>query len=219
MTSRRVAAWNGAVGDRELIERCTRGERRAWSELVRKYDRRLLCIFSREARGFPGLDPTDLRQELWAKLIEKGALARLRLERAGALDAFLAQVALRLALDHRRRREDAGCLAGAAPPFADPEAEAMRAEGGRQLGAALGRVVRGSRRDFRVLSVHLREGLGPTEIARTDVGLSAKGVASLLRRALPRLAFEMAAMSEMEIERPLAARGPGRANGVRRRTP
>src|SRR3954466_7103907 len=34
--------WNGAVGDRELIERCTRGERRAWSELVRKYDRRLL---------------------------------------------------------------------------------------------------------------------------------------------------------------------------------
>jgi len=147
------------------------------------------------------------------KLIDKGALARLRLERAGALDAFLARVALRVALDHRRRRELATCAAGFTDPLANPEAEAMRAEEGRQLGAALRRVGRRSGRDFRVLSAYLRDGLGPTEIARSGVGLGAKGVASLLHRALPRLA------SEMEIARPPAARGPGRAGGVRGRTP
>ena len=206
-------AWNGAMGDRELIERCTRGERRAWSELVRRYDRRLLCIFSREVQRFPGLDPADLRQELWVKLVEKGSLARLRLERAGALDAFLAQVALRLVLDLRRRREVAPCAAQMRHPSADPEAEAMRAQEHRKVDAALRRIVRGSRRDFRVLSAWLRDGLGPTEIARTDVGLSAKGVASLLHRALPRLA------AEMEIGRPPAARRPGRASGIRPGTP
>jgi DNA-directed RNA polymerase specialized sigma24 family protein len=201
------------VGDPELIERCQRGERRAWSELVRKHDRRLLSVLSRAVRGAPGLDPADLRQELWARLVEKGALARLRLERAGALEAFLTQVALRLALDRRRRREGAPCAAQMPHPFADPEAEAMRAQERRQLGAALRRVVRGSRRDFRVLSAYLRNGLGPTEIARFETSLSPKGIASLLHRALPRLA------AEMEIERQPAARATGRANGVRRRTP
>ena len=212
MTSRGAPGWNGAVGDRELIDRCTRGERPAWSELFHKFDRRLLQILSRVARGSPGLDPADLQQELWVKLIEKGALARLRLERAGALDAFLARVAVRVALDHRRR-ELATCAAAFTDPSPNPESEAMRAEERRQLGAALLRVVRGSRRDFRVLTAYLRDGLGPTEIARSGIGLGAKGVASLLHRTLPRLA------SEMEIARPPGARGPGRASGIRPGTP
>jgi DNA-directed RNA polymerase specialized sigma24 family protein len=202
------------VGDRELIERCTRGERRAWSELFRKFDRRLLRIFSGAARGSPGLDPADLRQELWAKLVEKGALARLRLERAGALDAFLTQVALRVALDHRRRRLEVAPFADeTACSWSDPEAEAIKAQERRQFRAALRRAVRGSRRDFRVLCAYLRDGLGPTDIARSGIGLSAKGVASLLHRALPRLA------SEMEIGRPLAARAARRASGIRPRMP
>jgi len=64
------------------------------------------------------------------KLVEKGSLARLRLERAGALDAFLAQVALRLVLDLRRRREVAPCAAQMRHPSADPEAEATPRCGG-----------------------------------------------------------------------------------------
>jgi RNA polymerase sigma factor (sigma-70 family) len=209
MTASVVAAWNGCVSDRELIERCTRGGRRAWSELVRKYDRRLLPVLARAARGSAGLDPADLRQELWVKLVEKGALARLRLERAGALDAFLTQVALRVTLDHRRRRAPplAGEMAHRSP---DPEAEAIEKQELRQLAAALGRR---SQRDFQVLRAYLAEGLGPTEIARSGVGLTPKGVASLLHRALPRLA------TEMGIGRPPAARASGRASGVRTRTP
>ena len=93
----------------------------------------------------------------------------------------------------------------------DPEAELVRAEERRQLAAALGRVVRGSRRDFLILRSHLRDGLGATEIARSGVGLTAKGVSSLLHRALPRFAAQLG--------RPPASRGPGRAGGIRRRTP
>jgi RNA polymerase sigma factor (sigma-70 family) len=213
MASNGAQARNGGVGDRELIERCTRGERRAWTELFRKYDRRLLRILSRAALGCPGLDPADLLQDLWLKLLEKGALARLRLERAGALDAFLTQVALRVALDQRRRREVPLPGPDMAHPPSDPEAEAMHAQESRQLGAALARAGRGCQRDFLVLCAYLRDGLGPTEIARSGIGLTAKGVASLLHRALPRLA------SELEIERPPVARAPRRASGVDRRTP
>jgi RNA polymerase sigma factor (sigma-70 family) len=173
-----------------------------------------LRILSGAARGSPGLDPADLRQELWAKLVEKGALARLRLERAGALDSFLTQVALRVALDHRRRRlEVAPFAAEMACSSSDPEAEAMKAQERRRFRAALRRAVRGSRRDFRVLRAYLRDGLGPTDIARSGIGLSAKGVASLLHRALPRLA------SELEIARPPVARAPRRASGIRPRMP
>ena len=197
------------MGDRELVERCARGERAAWSELFRKHDRRLLRVFSRAAGPSTGVDPADLRQDLWVKLVEKGALGHLRLERAGSLAAFLTRVALRVAFDHRRRRRDvtpAG-VERAAP--SNPEAEAMQGEELRRLAAALRRVIRGSQRDFDVLSAHLAHDLGPAEIARSGVGLSAKGVASVLHRALPRLA------AEVQTERLPVARARGRASGIR----
>ena len=89
----------------------------------------------------------------------------------------------------------------------------MRVQAHRHLQAALRRVFPGSRRDFRVVRAYLRDDMGPTEIARSGIGLSAKGVASLLHRALPRL------VSEMKIGRPLAARGRGRSSGMQPRTP
>ena len=196
----------GAMRDREIVERCKRGDRLAWAELFRKQDRRLLQIFARSARG---ADAVDLRQQVWLKLVEKGALARLRLERDGALDAFFAQVARRVALDHRLEP-------GPAPPevvsgVRDPEAEAVRAEERQQLAAALCRVARGSRRDFHILRSHLLDGLGATEIAGMSLGLTPKGISSLLNRALPRVAAELG--------RQAASRAPGRAGGIRRRTP
>ena len=194
-----------AMRDREIVERCKRGDRLAWAELFRKQDRRLSRIFARVAPT----DHADLRQHVWLKLIEKGALSGLRLERDGALDAFFAQVARRVALDHRR--ELAPALPEGMNGAPDPEAEVVRAEERRHLAAALCRVARGSRRDFRILRSHLLDGRGATEIASTGVGLTAKGVSSLLNRALPRLAAELG--------RPPASRAPGRAGGIRRGTP
>jgi DNA-directed RNA polymerase specialized sigma24 family protein len=171
-----------------------------------------LRVLSRAGPRSAGVDPADLRQELWVKLVEKGALGRLRLQRAGSLDAFLTRVALRVAVDHRPR-PDRTPAAVEGPDPSNPEAEAMQAEELRRLAAALGRVARGSQRDFEVLSAHLARDLGPAEIARSGVGLSAKGVASLLHRALPRLA------AEMKIERLPVGRARRRASGVRREAP
>jgi RNA polymerase sigma factor (sigma-70 family) len=195
------------MGDRDLIERCVRGDRRAWSELFRRYDAKILRA--------PGPDADDLRQEVWARLVEKGALSRLRLERPGALDAWFARVAVRTAVDHQRRRR-------ARPPeepfdvepphgSLDPEGAAMRAEEVRALSAAIDRTL--GNRDRSVLRLHLVEGLGPGEIAASGLGLSSKGVASLLRRALSRLAPEVAR------GRPPEASESRRAAGICRRGP
>src|SRR5256885_3807438 len=142
-----LGTWNGAMRDRKLVDLCTRGDRRAWAELFRKQDRRLRRILARAGRGDGGLDAADLRQEGWLRLIEKRALGRPRLERDGALDAFFAQVARRVALDHQRQHEPAPLAALPAPRPPDPEAEALRAEERRELNAALSRVVGGSGRD------------------------------------------------------------------------
>jgi len=148
-------------------------------------------------------------------LIEKSALSRLRLERTGALDAWFARVAVRVAVDQQRRRP-------ARPPeepfhiearesSLDPEMAAIRAEERRAISAAIDRTARN--RDLRVLRLHLVDGMGPTEIAASGIGLSPKGVASLLRRTVSRLAPEVAR------GRPPEASESRRAAGNRRRGP
>jgi len=179
-------AWNGTMGDRELVERCLRGDRRAWSELFQRYDAKI------PRAGGP--DAADLRQEVWTRLVKKSALSRLRLQRPGALDAWFARVAVRVAIDRERRRR-------ARPPeepldvearesSLDPEMAAIRAEEMRAVSAAIGRTARN--RDLRVLRLHFVDGLGPAQIAASGIGLSPKGVASLLRRTVSRLAPEVA---------------------------
>ncbi|MFL5440998.1 MAG: RNA polymerase sigma factor [Myxococcales bacterium] len=198
-----AAAWNGTMGDRDLVDRCVRGDRRAWSELFRRYEAKILPA------------DEDLRQEVWARLIEKNALSRLRLERSGALDAWFARVAVRVAVDQQRHRR-------ARPreePFhiepressLDPEMAAMRAEERRAISGAIDRTARN--RDLMVLRLHLVDGMGPTEIAASGIGLSPKGVASLLRRTVSRLAPEVAR------GRPPEASESRRAAGNRRRGP
>ena len=195
------------MGDRDLVERCVQGDRRAWSELFQRYDAKIVRA--------GGPDAADLRQDVWARLVEKSALSRLRLERAGALDAWFARVAVRTAVDHQRRR----C---ARPPeesldvepresSLDPEMAAIRAEQMLAVSAAIDRTARN--RDLGVLRLHFVDGLGPTEIAASGIGLSPKGVASLLRRTVSRLAPEVAR------GRPPEASESRRAAGNRRRGP
>jgi RNA polymerase sigma factor (sigma-70 family) len=215
MTNGTAAAWNGAMGDRELVERCLRRDRRAWAELFHRYDRRLARVLARAAGS--GLDPADLRQEVWAKLFENDLLARLRLERPGALDAFMRRVALRVAVDaarHRRARlfEVDARLSG---QVLDPEAAAMNAQQLRHLAAALQRTAAApvAARNLRILRSYLVEGRAPAQIAGSGAGLTAKGVASLVRRALRK------AIDEVASERPPAGKAKGRAAGIRPRTP
>jgi RNA polymerase sigma factor (sigma-70 family) len=194
------------MGDRDLVERCLRGDRRAWSELFQRYDAKI------PPAGGP--DAADLRQEVWTRLLKKSALSRLRLQRPGALDAWFARVAVRVAVDQGRRRR-------ARPPeepfvearesSLDPEMAAIRAEEMRAVSAAIDRTAKN--RALRVLRLHFVDGLGPAEIAASGIGLSPKGVASLLRRTVSRLAPEVAR------GRPPETSESRRAAGNRRRCP
>jgi RNA polymerase sigma factor (sigma-70 family) len=89
--------------DERLIERCRRGDARAWAAIVRRYERLVYAV----ARGYR-LDPEDLAdvfQEVFAALVR--GLPRLR--DARTLCRWLSRTTDRLALATalRRRRERA----------------------------------------------------------------------------------------------------------------
>jgi RNA polymerase sigma factor (sigma-70 family) len=186
----------GAFSERDLAAACARGERRAWAELLRRYDGKVRSALRRA--GAPE-DAEDLRQDVWARLLanDRAALRRFRADRSGSLQVFIGQVARRVAIDHGRARRlrPQGCggpepaaLASSTPSPFEQLRSAARA---RRLSAALDAVAGAAGhpgRDRDILRLHFEEGYLPAEIAGMDLGLSARGIESLLRRARQKLA-------------------------------
>ncbi|MBS2025375.1 MAG: RNA polymerase sigma factor [Deltaproteobacteria bacterium] len=186
------------TSERELATACADGQRQAWSELIRRHSRRVTLVLVRTLPGASLSELDDVRQEVWTRLLlnDRAALRGLRFELEGSLAAYLAQVALRVAIDHGRRRAvrlQPGEGLEAAMPIAHPQAsqenrvidEDLR----RRVSQALERVVEGDNgpRDLAVLKAHFEDGLNPAEIERMGFGLGAKGVESLVRRAKEKL--------------------------------
>ena len=201
-----VAEAGKGEGDRSLALRCADGDRAAWLELCQTHDRRVLLVLLRAVGPGFRADLGDLRQEVWARLLaNRGAALRgLRAERAGALGAFVAQVALRVAIDFGRARgaraarevseEEADEL-----PFGGeaPDEAAARRQRSVRLQEALLRAAEGpnARRDLLVLRAHFHDGLNPAEIAAMNVGLGVKGVETLLYRARVRIEQALAPLA------------------------
>lgn len=194
-----------AAGDeRDLARRCAAGDSVAWSQLVRTHDRRVLTTLLRTLGPAHAADLPDLRQEVWARLLANGgaALREVRAERPGALAAFLCQVALRVALDFGRSR-------GLRARREAPEEEALSLGSGDDapdeaawfgqrralFEAALREAAAGPRspRDLLVLRAYFFDGLTPAEIAGLGVGLSAKGVETVVQRARVKVEQTLAA--------------------------
>lgn len=183
------------LNDRELADRCARGERPAWVELIRRYDRKVLrVLWNSGGRG----ELEDLRQEVWARLLANDgrALKGLRAERQGSLSLFLAMTAKRVALDHVRARksrpviEHDAVATGIPDVAASPEDHAQAARRKQILVRALETVASESAnpgRDRDILRLHFEEGYSANEIAEMGIGLPAKGVESVLRRSREKL--------------------------------
>lgn len=178
----------------ELAAGCARGERRAWAELLRRYDGKVRSAL--RGAGAPE-DADDLRQDVWARLLanDRAALRRFRAERSGSLRVFIGQVARRLAIDHGRARrlrppacgEEPSDLASSSPGPLELLRHAARS---RRLAIALDTVARAAghpARDRDILRLHFEEGWLPAEIAGMGLGVSTRGVESLLRRARRKL--------------------------------
>jgi len=185
-----------AVGDSEIAERalvaaCAEGDAEAWEALRGRYHRTLHGAL-REAGAREDID--DLEQEVWARLLTRDRAA-LRDFRGGSVRAFLTQVARSVAIDHDRARrvrppnagEEPGTLASAAP---NPEHHLSEHQERNRFAAALDAAASASEnpaRDRDMLRLHFEEELSASEIAGLGVGLTARGVEAVLRRAADRL--------------------------------
>ena len=183
------------LAERELAGACARGDEGAWLELIRRYDPSVLHVLW-QAGAREEID--DLRQEVWVRLLARdgAALRGFRADHPGALRVFLARVARSVAIDHGRSRrlrppgsggEEPGELAADGP---GPEALVGRSRERARLSAALERAAAEGEtpaRDRDVLRLHFEEGHLPGEIAAMGLGLSARGVEALLRRAKDRV--------------------------------
>ena len=192
--------------ERTLAHRCADGDHDAWTELVQTHDRRVLLVLLRALGMAFSHELPDLRQEVWARLLaNRGAALRgLRAERPGALGAFVAQVALRVAIDFgrargTRARSEVSEDAARDLPGADeaPDEAASRRQRSVRLQEALLRAAEGpnARRDLLVLRAHFHDGLNPAEIAALNLGLGAKGVETLLYRARARIEQALAPLA------------------------
>lgn len=179
--------------EQELAARCARGEKAAWLELLRDYQRGVLHMLWRYG---PRDEAADLCQEVWARLLRNDGAA-LRSYQGGSLKAFLGQVAKTVAIDRARAlrvrpqeaTDDEPLLHA---PDAAPSAEAalQDEQHRRKLAAALEQVAQAAEnpgRDRDILRLHFVEGMSAREIADMGLGLPHKGVEAVLRRARDKL--------------------------------
>ena len=83
---------------RSLVDRCRRGDRDAWNELVEEYSRYVYAIIMRGYR-LAESDAEDVFQDVFARVFER--LETLRDDEA--LRGWIAQVTRNLCADHLRR--------------------------------------------------------------------------------------------------------------------
>ena len=86
-----------ALGDRELLERAGEGDEGACKELLGRYGSRLLSVV-RATHGDLALDD-DIVQETFIRAIRQNG----QLKEEASLFPWLVRIALRVAIDHRRR--------------------------------------------------------------------------------------------------------------------
>ena len=181
--------------ERDLVGRCVRGEPGAWAALVREYEPRVRRVVSGSAAGE---DAADLRQEVWARLLasDAAALRRFRGADARALRSFIGAIARSVAIDHLRARgARVPGSGGDEPEFLPDEAPTPElALGAEQVKRGLARALEAAAReagqpgrDGDILRLHFQEGLSATEIAAMGIGLQARGVEAVLRRAKARI--------------------------------
>ena len=162
---------------------------------MREYDR---CVRRVVIRSGGRDEEEDLRQEVWARLLAEDAAALRRFRGSGprALPAFLARVARSVAIDHLRARaarpatSDCEGLEALADQSPTPERAVSSEEATRRRAGAVGLALRGAERPGRdgdILRLHFEEGLSAQEISTMGVGLAARGVEAVLRRAKARI--------------------------------
>jgi RNA polymerase sigma-70 factor (ECF subfamily) len=154
----------GLDGEKELVFRAARGDERAFSEIVVRYQRSVYLI-ARSVLSDPDR-AWDAAQDTFIRLY-----ARLGTFRGEApLKTWITRVALHVAIDHRRRSRrfpeqsiEVTKLARASDPGRLPDEELARVELAREMQGALSRLGTEQRT---ILTLREVEGLPYAEIAQ-----------------------------------------------------
>lgn len=183
-----------------LIARCIERETAAWKELIALHRERILRVFQRTIGDADPAMIHDLEQELWARLLANDCevLRGLQGKLETGLGAFLATAALNLARDYRRRLNvrrvvQSGDLEELVPfepaPGERQDVAYEKEEHRRMLWETVDAQAKGANadRDRMIFRAHFMDGLSPSEVAAMGVGLSAKGVETVLYRMVQRI--------------------------------
>ncbi len=189
-------------GAHDLAERCLRLDPKAWEELVASHRRVVLRVLTRIlGTGDPAIIQ-DLEQETYERLLQRDCEALRAVEGPRHLRALLCTIAANLARDHLRRsavREahlQAESLQAGEALFESPPLPAelfARKEDLERISKALEKVLKGpnARRDAQIFRAYFFEGETASEIAAMGLGLSTKGVETVLLRLVRKLRESM----------------------------
>lgn len=169
--------------DRAIIEKATRGDRRAREAVVRRY---VAPLHALARRWSPRSDPDDLAQDLLSRLLE--ALPRFDPDGPARFTTWVFTIAQRHLIDAERRRRLAEVPLEEGLEIADGAPSPERLADGRgiiaRLEAALARLPSAQRRVFLLAIVH---GQALEAIAEGE-GVAVGTVKSRLHRARAELA-------------------------------
>ncbi|AKU92269.1 RNA polymerase sigma factor [Vulgatibacter incomptus] len=179
----------------DLIERCARRDEAAWSTLLADHRSVVVRIIGRIVGDSDPSSVADLEQEVYVRLLANDcdALRRLRDPGALSLRAFVCTTAANVARDHLRRKRvrkvvshvDWGDLEDEpVDPGLGADERVGLWQGAARVSEALRRAVRepNAARDSLIFKAHYVEGLTAPEIEAMGVGLSTKGVETVLFR-------------------------------------
>lgn len=184
-----------------IIERCLRLEQAAWAELIGTHRSLVLGVLMRILGHIDRDSIPDLEQEVFEKLLANDCQVLRTVEGDAHLRGLLAMTAANLARDHLRRlgvRRGTGLDAEGADeirqalapdPVAELEEEVARKRRVEKVFEVLAALVSGpnASRDTLIFRAHYLDELSAPEIASMGIGLTTKGVETVLFRLTKRL--------------------------------
>lgn len=181
----------------QFIARCLRREPEAWEELIATHREPVLRVLGRLLGSADPSSIQDLEQKTYERLLDPKVLQSI--EGPQHLRAWVCRTAANLAKDRRRRmrvrqaqtfhEESASGVGDFQHAPNGPEAAFLRKQKVERLLAILEQLVSGpnAERDKLIFHSYYFDDLGAGEIAALDVGLTPKGVETVIFRLTKRL--------------------------------
>jgi len=99
--------------DKQLIDRCLRGEGQAWETFIRKFSPLVYYAIQKVLRGAGEAELADLHNDIFLSLMEHGGrkLSQYEGKNGCSISTWIRVIAIRAAIDYLKKRKDVVSLA------------------------------------------------------------------------------------------------------------